>query len=136
MEWQKCSGGSYPQNAFIAGARDGNNPLLVSRALQNGSLIPGKLMKGLRHSHVSFGGKEYEKQEYEVLLHQQGLVWLPASAGHLPLGSLPLGHEDGVSLYSIKGKVNNTEVLGKYHSKYKTGYLQYGGKEHERVDGF
>ena len=44
-------------NVFITGTRDGNNPLLVARALQKGSLIPGKPMKGLRHSHVSFDVK-------------------------------------------------------------------------------
>ena len=133
VEWQKCSDGSYPTNAFSTGAQDGGKRLFVARALHKGSLVPGKLHQGHTVCYVSWGGEEHGKNQYEVLLHQSGLTWVKVNGGQIPPSALEIGNENGVKLYSVKGKVQGVDALGKYHSKYKCGYFPYGGKEHTKT---
>jgi len=147
LVWVTCTKGGYPDNAFHTGAQEGGRSLFVVRANHKNIKTPGKLVQGFDHAHVSWGGKEHAKKEYQVLCNHQNLTWLPGHGRNIPPNAIPLGTENGVYqtkeqtyLYSIKGQVvgcrGPVDVLGKYHGKYKTGYLPYGGKEHEVESGF
>ena len=130
VKWEPCFGGGCPRNAFVTGAQDQGKSLFVARALHEGSMTPGKLHQDHNACYVSWGGKEHGKKEYEVLIQQPGLTWVRWSGGQIHPSAVVVGYERDAPLHSIKGKVNGVDVLGKYHSKYKTGYFPFGGKEH------
>jgi len=100
------------------------------RAHHEGSLVPGKLVEGHTQAYVSWGGQEHSKEEYEVLLQQDSLCWVEWY-GELPASALICGHEEGNELYAVKGVVNSTDVLGKYHKKNQMAYASWGGDEKE-----
>ena len=131
LVWKKCEAGAVPENAFYTGAMDSNEPLYVARAFHKGHIIPGKFHKGHDTAYVSWGGKEHALSDYNVLLQCDGLQWVRFESRNVPIGAIPMGYEGDVPLYSVKGKVNGTDVLGKYHVGYKTCYFPYGGKEVE-----
>lgn len=135
MEWEKCTEGEIPCEAFETGAMDHGEPVYIARARHSGSLVPGKTVKGHSHCYVAWGGEEHSKREYEVLLNLKGLHWVKMGGcggeTELPQSAVAIGHEDGYKLYAIKAQVDGEDVLGKYHPRYSLGYLPYDGAEHE-----
>ncbi|CAG0890462.1 unnamed protein product [Darwinula stevensoni] len=65
----------------------------VARAPHGDDVLPGKLVPSHRTTYVSYGGKEYAKSHYQVLVsdEQEKLVWLPGSNGSIPSGALQGG---------------------------------------------
>jgi hypothetical protein len=67
IQWVPMRNGQHPAYAVQAGV-DAGNPLFVARAFHNGGMIPGKLHQGHSSAYVGFGGKEFPKPEYEVII--------------------------------------------------------------------
>lgn len=65
ITWVACSGGYYPPNA-VRGGIDSERNVYVARAWHNEGLVPGKLCVGYPFAHVSYGGSELLKNDYEV----------------------------------------------------------------------
>lgn len=105
---------------------DVSQPLYVGRAYHAGMLLPAKIVLGAKSSFVSWGGKEISVSNYEVLCDDK--VWMKTSGGYIPYGALPVGSENGETLYI--GRVNyNGLMLGKVHPSKGILYVAYGGKE-------
>ncbi|XP_031572047.1 natterin-4-like [Actinia tenebrosa] len=68
LEWKKSSGKTPPANAVVGGS-DKGKPLYVSRFLySDGHMIPGKAAYFYGYAYVGYGGKEYYKREWWVLV--------------------------------------------------------------------
>ncbi|XP_062566669.1 natterin-3-like [Saccostrea cucullata] len=62
LDWQKCSNGYVPDNAFKT-----DDGIYVGRAYHEGSLVPGKIHVSHKTAYVSYGGDEHAIKDYEVL---------------------------------------------------------------------
>ena len=62
VSWQRASGNEIPHGAVRAGGR-----CYVARALHDNEYIPGKVVEGFNGAYVCYGGKEYNKPQYEVI---------------------------------------------------------------------
>ena len=62
--------GSAPDNA-IEGGRDSSGEMyLIGRHSHLGDTLPGKIQRSHRSLYVSYGGKEYAKREYAILVKE------------------------------------------------------------------
>ena len=125
--------GQVPRDAFITGTQDTGSRLFVARAEHNGGMHPCKLHEGHndRAAHLSWGGGEHLKYDYEILASDIGLYWKSMRVGHLPGDAVSTGYENGAPLFTVRGKVSGKMSIGKYSSQHNTAYFPYNGKEHE-----
>ena len=123
--------GQIPNDAFNTGSRDSGKRLFVARAEHQNGMHPCKLHEGHRGAHLSWEGVELVKESYEILASKIGQYWRLMQVGQLPGDAVSTGYENGTPLFSVKGHVHGTEVIGKYSSQHKTAYFPYGGKEYK-----
>ena len=137
LQWTRASHGQVPRDAFITGSHDSGSRLFVARAEHNGTTHPCKLHEGHndRAAHLSWGGIEHLKYEYEVLGSDIGLYWKSMRVGHLPRDAVSTGYEHGAPLYTVKGRVCGKTSIGKYSTQHHIAYFPYNGKEHEVKHG-
>jgi hypothetical protein len=58
--------------------------------------------------------------------------WETWTGGRLPSGAVCGGEDQGGLLYVARASHQGGVVPGKFHVKYKTGYISWGGEEHEK----
>ena len=139
-QWRKVSNGHIPSDAFNTGAKDSGRRLFVARAEHKNGMHPGRYHEGHKGAHLPYGGVEHVKHDYEILCSVSGLHWCPMHIGFLPWNAVKTGYEStgygyNAPLYSVKGVVNRTEVIGKYNHEHKRAYFPYGTKEHTVIWG-
>lgn len=116
----------------MAGGNDHGETIFVGRAVQDGDVIPGKVVSSHSCCYVSYGGEERRHSEYQALVSDGAeFVWLPSSDGAVPCGAIQGGTcESGERLYIGRTFHNNTITIGKVHPSHRCLYIPYGGKEH------
>ncbi len=125
LRWAAGRNGSLPAGA-VKGGREPGRDLYVCRARHQGGLHPGKVVA--RNCNISWGGKEIEKNAYEVLLGDSAKVsWINASNGRVPSGGFIAGRERGRNLYLCRAGHRGGTHPGKVHLKWC--HFGWGGKE-------
>jgi hypothetical protein len=71
IAWMRASDGQVPADAMLAGKEASGEPLYVCRAEHNEGIHPGKLREAFRGCNISWGGREYTKSSYEVLVDER-----------------------------------------------------------------
>jgi hypothetical protein len=115
-----------------------------SRAKFKNDLIPGKVMSDLKSIHISYGEKEHNLGDFEVLLNNANFTWVQASHGNVPANAVIGGRTDrGEPLYVARARHLHLTIPGKVHPSHKCAYIPCDWKEHRkdnyevlvRVDG-
>ncbi|CAG8515696.1 7832_t:CDS:2 [Ambispora leptoticha] len=104
-KWVKAEHGRIPIGAVTFGIDIGGEPLYVARAFHEGGLHPGKAGIHLAGARISYGRKEFEKTQYEVLvLPSQFYEWYQCSSVYqIPKMAVKGGYENtGEPLYVSK----------------------------------
>ncbi|KAF4521200.1 hypothetical protein B566_EDAN011485, partial [Ephemera danica] len=92
LRWIGASNGDFPDGAVI-GCKEHSFAAIIARAWHAGSLIPGKLLSNDKICYISYGGKEHNKNVYEVLCNAK-VNWVKVSSnGCIPPKALAAGHE-------------------------------------------
>ncbi|CAL8067923.1 unnamed protein product [Calicophoron daubneyi] len=65
--WVHDSDGHVPDNAIEAGQSDSGDTLYIARTKINNETVVGKVHDGLDFGYFPYGGKEVERNRYEVL---------------------------------------------------------------------
>lgn len=79
--------------------------------------------------YIPFGGKEYSRNEYEVLCGAKG-TWVQCSQDTIPKNAFIGGKADtGETLYIGRVKHENTLTIGKVKPSVKACIIPYKGKE-------
>ena len=129
--WVRARNGAIPDGAVAQGREgpgNGGEALWVCRALFEGGLHPGKVRPGLGAANISWGGKEVQVHEYEVLMEEG--VWVNASSGNVPNGATAFGHEaTGEGLFVARANLAGGLHPGKVRHGFGAAYIPYGGKE-------
>ncbi|CAG9812305.1 unnamed protein product [Chironomus riparius] len=123
VQWSKFKEG-VPENA-VRSNYDDNDKYYVHRAYHEGDLIPGKFAILERKSYISYDGKEYIKDNSELLTHTN-YVWSDNRNDGLQLID---GGEDkyGTKLYICRVAHKETWVGGKLLNNFC--YFPWGGEE-------
>ncbi|XP_053695951.1 uncharacterized protein LOC128743413 [Sabethes cyaneus] len=129
MKWIAASNGEIPADAVVAG-RKGKQKLYVGRAEVMGSVAPGAVIPEKKACFVPWGGKSYERKQYEVLCSSGRFV--PVESYNILLNGTPAGiSEQGEPLYIGRAKHRGALINGKIQRSYDTFYVPYKGKEVE-----
>uniref|UniRef100_A0A336MUL6 CSON007745 protein n=1 Tax=Culicoides sonorensis TaxID=179676 RepID=A0A336MUL6_CULSO len=111
--WRSCIGTNVPANAVQGGHDVDEEPLYIGRVKHEGAITPGKVNADHGLCYVPFGGKEYSRNEYEVLCGVKG-SWIPCTQDNIPKNAFIGGKtETGETLYIGRVKHENTITLGK-----------------------
>ncbi|KAJ6645833.1 E3 ubiquitin-protein ligase sina [Pseudolycoriella hygida] len=130
--WVQCSPGNIPPNAVKGGRCRSFQPLLIARAFHEGALLPGKVNFRYRKCFVSYRGREYEKNEFEVLCDVSG-SWIPDSGGSVPPNAYPAGYTaDYELLYIGRAQFGGTLTVGRVQTTHACCYISFDGVEHGR----
>jgi DM9 repeat len=128
-DWVKAQDGQLPPNAVVAGKTRDGQPLYVCRARYERGVYPGALTGAYRDCSVSYEGKEYSLQDYEVLVGGS-FSWIAVFNGEIPFDALPAGREQkGNPLYICRGEINSEWHPGKIRQTYGGCSVPYAGKE-------
>jgi Protein of unknown function (DUF3421) len=130
-KWVDGKNGTYPPEAVVGGSDNGETLYVCKTRLINAT---GKLHPKYGNCYVSYGGRELESPNYQVLVGDNRWV-APSASLSLPPDALVGGFEDnGDPLYICKAnlRVGNRTLLtpGKYSIVNKICYVPYGRKEH------
>ncbi|MDR3491422.1 MAG: DUF3421 domain-containing protein [Gammaproteobacteria bacterium] len=126
INWVRGNYGMLPQDA-VAGGRQPNQPhtLYVCHADYQGGVHPGKLIAG--KCNISWGGREIEMPDYEVLVSRVPLIWMQTRYGNIPANAVAGGYEGQRTLYicqaNYMGGVHPGKVVGNHCN------FGWGGKE-------
>lgn len=121
--WQPYNG-HLSRMAKSAGYDTDGKQLFVCRARFKGSLQPGKTWRGYGKCNIAYGGKEYIRSRFQVLLGHS--TWRPVSSRY----TFKAGRDtDGKTLYICRAPYRNSLQLGKTWQGYNKCNVSYGGKE-------
>lgn len=98
----------------------------ICSARHEGDLIPAKLKPSHGVAYVAYGGGEYGKSDYEVLVgcHPQ---WIRCQGNAIPPQAVPAGEtSDGEKLYVGRASHEGTLQLGKVQKSHSCCYISYG----------
>ncbi|KAL7060422.1 hypothetical protein AAHC03_09099 [Spirometra sp. Aus1] len=136
LSWVKTRPGDLPD-----GAIETQPGVYICRAMHEGEQIPGKYVPRLSLAYVSYGGKEHQERDCEVLCDThcpgQGCCyeWVHASGGDVPKKAIVAGiASDGQPLYIAKALVGDEVCGGKVHNGHSCAYMPYQGGEHSVHD--
>lgn len=112
--WVLADNGEIPEYA-VQGGYERGNPLYVCQVDYNGGTHPGKLVG--ENCNFSYGGREVIKADYQVLISQNELSWVPARNGNIPAHAIAGGYENGRPLYicqvNYMGGVHPGKIVGR-----------------------
>ncbi|XP_047022470.1 uncharacterized protein LOC124631876 [Helicoverpa zea] len=130
LQWLPMVDGKLPQNAMIGGFE--NEPTYIARAEHNNSLCPGKYVPSIGKAFVAWGGREFDKQNFEILCGYNA-KWIKTRTNYIPQNAFIGGRSEvqNEPLYIGRAKIDRKLIPGKVHVRYKTCYLPYDGKEVE-----
>jgi hypothetical protein len=113
----------------VRGRGSSSSAKKLSRAHHAGDLIPGKFLPNSifgSHCHVSYGGQEITKDEFEVLMNT-GFKWVAASDGFVPENAVVGGHSlSGETFYVGRAMHNGQNTPGKISKRSKCVYVPFG----------
>ncbi|HRI29100.1 MAG TPA: DUF3421 domain-containing protein, partial [Chitinophagales bacterium] len=120
--------GSIPADA-ISGGVDAGQTIYVCRCnyidgKHSGKVVGGKCL-------IGWGGKEIAVGSFEILTGAKGCsyVWAPWN-GSIPSNALIAGYTNyAKTVYVVKGRYNNADVIGKLLKGQTTAFFGYGGVE-------
>ncbi|XP_032529320.2 uncharacterized protein LOC116779225 [Danaus plexippus] len=130
MKWIHAKDGHAPLGALMAGFTAFGEPIFIARARHERALIPGKLIHSHGCAYVSWGGLEFKKYEYEVLMDEKK-QWIATSGNKIPLNAYPGGKTENHEVLFI-GRVvgyKGETTPGKVQASQKVLYIPWGGKE-------
>ena len=98
-------------------------------------VVSGKILQSEKACFISWGYKEYKKNnKFEILIGAEG-CWVTALGNKVPENAFCAGNsEQGESLNVGRAKHENSIIVGKIHRRYNLCYLPYKGKEIEVTD--
>jgi len=136
VNWVLTQGKNIPDNAIIGGTDTDGSQLWVARAYYDGGIHPGKAFLNARKGAVtSYGGREVEVDQYEVLVGDQNAVRWVQQSGRLNVGSLdgrPVEggrDKDGSTLYVAQAPYKSGVHPGKVSEKLNGACIAYGDDE-------
>ncbi|KAG0425867.1 hypothetical protein HPB47_026992 [Ixodes persulcatus] len=134
-QWVNCYNNSIPFNA-VPGGNDGGETIYIGRALQDGDVVPGKVVPSHSCCYVSYSGAEHCHREYQALISEGSQFdWVPASDGRLANGAVQGGScSSGEPLYIGRTFHEGTLTIGKVQPSHRCLYIPYGGEEHRYSD--
>ncbi|CAG0889772.1 unnamed protein product [Darwinula stevensoni] len=96
-EWVTASNGKFPVGAMEGGKTGDGEKLYVGRTKHESEILPCKLHPSHGFCFAPYGGKEFKKDTYEVLVNitKSNLDWVAASGGSVPVGALLGGRTAG-----------------------------------------
>lgn len=110
-----------PTNAVEGGHDQSGETYYVGRAKHDDYWVPGKLQPSHCGFYYSFGGNEYHRKEYEVLvLPSDGrtrLKWVQSSGNRIPFNAVPCGVQQQIceQYYIGRHDHDGALVIGKVH---------------------
>ena len=89
FKWIKSSNGENVPGAIQGGCKHGE--MYIGRAFHVADLIPGKFPCSHDVLYLPWGGKEYYKKEYEILVSDEKAryAWIPSPSGQIPQEAIP-----------------------------------------------
>ncbi|XP_011263785.1 uncharacterized protein LOC105255934 [Camponotus floridanus] len=107
---------------------DGMN-LVVGRAMHQGDMLPAKVKPDHGVAYVSYGGAEYTKHDFEVLMPAH-FNWIRSGHGHVPEHAVEAGRTtSGEMLYVGRTFHNGIPCVGKVQRSHGVMYIPFDGKE-------
>ncbi|GAB1863071.1 hypothetical protein CAJAP_04150 [Camponotus japonicus] len=107
---------------------DGTN-LVVGRAMHQGDMLPAKVKPDHGVAYVCYGGVEYTKHDFEVLMPAH-FNWIRSSHGHVPEHAVEAGRTtSGEMLYVGRTFHNGIPCVGKVQRSHGVMYIPFDGKE-------
>lgn len=103
------SNSPLPSNAVIGGHHKGQ-PFYICRAPFSNSVQPGKIVHG--QCHITFGGNEIIAHNFQVLVSNYQMNWVPAGHG-IPVNAIQAGDDHGVPLFVCKANFEHSVHPGK-----------------------
>ena len=68
IKWVQASYAHIPVRAVEGGQTRTGEVLYIGRAVEQGSLVPGKVQPSLKAMYISYGGEEIMFRHYEILI--------------------------------------------------------------------
>jgi Protein of unknown function (DUF3421) len=104
------------------------------RAHCSGDLMPGKGLIKDQKCHVSYDGKTYILDDFEVLLNTGGFSWQYSSDGEVPSNAVVGGQtSENEPLYVGRAVHEGLVIPGKVHKSHECLYLPHGKEECTRI---
>ncbi|TPP59290.1 DM9 domain-containing protein [Fasciola gigantica] len=66
--WEHARSGHVPKYAVLAGLSESGDPIYVARSEIDGERVVGKIHSGHDCAYFPYGGREHQKNSYEVLV--------------------------------------------------------------------
>jgi len=103
--------------------------LYAGRAYYEGDLLPAKIAPAHHKAYVSWGSREHEVHQFEVLISHQ-VSWTPERDGRVPPEAIVIGQTaEGENLYMGRTMHDGTLTPGKIQPSHGCLYIPYGGEE-------
>lgn len=121
-----------PDNPGVSVRQRRGGTIYVGRAFHDGALLPAKVIPDTsdRHTHVSYDGREFPKQDFEILAGY-GVSWKKDRNGNVPLEAIPGGYtKTGEILYIGRANHAGSLIVGRIHPSHCCLYLCDSWKEH------
>lgn len=133
MNWVASTlGAPLPVNAIVGGRQISGRTIYVGRACHEGAMLPAKVIPDAseRHTHVSYDGKEFAKQDFDILTGS-GVAWKRDRNGNVPCGAVPGGHtKTGETLFIGRADHAGSLTVGRIQPSHGCLYLPHSWKEH------
>jgi hypothetical protein len=131
--WVAASNGAIPEGAIQSGVDAGGQPLYICRDHFNANdLHPGKIRAGFPGCKIGYGGHEYDRLNYEVLVSRWAAGWKDSTGQQLPRANpdaLIGGHEqDGTPLYLCRAHYQQIQP-GKFRPGFESCKFPWAGGE-------
>jgi hypothetical protein len=112
---------------IVAGLDIDGTPLYPCRATlpATGLWTPGKTRHDWSWCAVSYGGAVYSETTYQTLVPE----WIAESSGAVPANALPVGKENGQTLYACRATFGETLEVGKTGAGIAGCSIPYDGIE-------
>ncbi|MCT4637351.1 MAG: DUF3421 domain-containing protein [Bacteroidales bacterium] len=124
-KWVASANGRVPLGAVVCGYDTDQKPLYAARAKYNGGIHIGKMKWGFKGAHISYGGREIEVKEYEILT--EGTKWKSTTSGRLPVGCVVSGNDtEGNPAFVARAKMQRGVCPG--YSNVKQGCFPFNGR--------
>ncbi|XP_077523092.1 natterin-4-like [Amblyomma americanum] len=134
--WVLCHKDHIPHNAVAGGDDKEGEVIYIGRAVHNGDVIPGKVVRSMKCCYIPYGGVEPYYYDYQALVSDgASLAWLPASNGAVPSGAIQGGvTASGEPLYIARARHDGMLLIGKVHPSWKCAYIPFHKKEYKYTE--
>ncbi|EFN63148.1 hypothetical protein EAG_12887 [Camponotus floridanus] len=97
--------------------------------MHQGDMLPAKVKPDHGVAYVSYGGAEYTKHDFEVLMPAH-FNWIRSGHGHVPEHAVEAGRTtSGEMLYVGRTFHNGIPCVGKVQRSHGVMYIPFDGKE-------